>query len=154
MRRSLPLPSLLKQRANSLLALLLVLVACSSKPAVQYVAFHTGEKIVSFKVEVVKSRKDIELGFMYRKELAPDRGMLFIFPADTQSPFWMKNTFVPLDIVFLDKNMEVIDIIRETTPLLTKLLYPKKSYRYVVEIGAGIAASRGIEIGNKADLPL
>ena len=74
---------------------------------------------------------------MYRKKMAANRGMLFIFPYEEEHSFWMKNTFLALDMIFLDKNGEVKKIIKNVPPLTKKARESEFPVKYVLELNAG-----------------
>ena len=75
---------------------------------------------ITYNVEVVKSQRGQELGLMYRKKLEKKTGMLFIFKKEKKATFWMKNTYIPLDIIFIKKNGKIDSINFNTKPLDTK----------------------------------
>jgi uncharacterized membrane protein (UPF0127 family) len=89
---------------------------------------------------------------MYRRALDPDAGMLFIFPTDSRSGFWMRNTYIPLDIAYIDARFTVIDI-RQGTPLDETVLTPDASYRYVLEVNQGWFAAHGLGVGARVTIP-
>jgi hypothetical protein len=124
----------------------LLLIACSSSPEV---LVHTQNSIYQFKVEVVDTPALRSKGLMYRKEMPLNHGMLFIWDKDTRGGFWMKNTYIPLDIIFIDKNYQIIHIAKNTKPLSEKLISPMKSYRYVLEINAGLSEKYKIKPGDQ-----
>lgn len=73
--------------------------------------------------------------------------MVFVFPDDDGSPFWMKNTFVSLDIIFIDSTFHVVHVAESTTPMSERLILSPVSYRYVIELPAGSAKKHGIRDG-------
>lgn len=86
---------------------------------------------------------------MYRKHLEKNHGMLFIFPKTMSISMWMKNTFIPLDIIFLDENFKVIKVHRNAIPHDTSSLIKSDNTKYVMELNAGEAALHNIKIGDK-----
>ena len=88
-----------------------------------------------------------EKGLMFRKKLASDKGMLFVFPHEAVNQFWMKNTLIPLDMVFINKDLRVIGIVHHANPLDETPVGPDNPSMYVVELPAGIAKSKGIVKG-------
>ena len=90
-------------------------------------------------------------GLMWRESLAPGKGMLFLFPATGIQPFWMKNTLIPLDIIWIDENRRVVHIARDVAPCRAD---PCPSYppaapaRYVLELAAGQAAAHDLTLGD------
>lgn len=104
-----------------------------------------------FYVEVVEDSKSRSQGLMYRELLAADSGMVFIYPSERVRNFWMKNTLIPLDIIFLDSQLRIVSIVREAPPCEKELCDSYSSQHpamYVVEVNAGIASSLGLEPGD------
>lgn len=112
-----------------------------------------GAKIVS---EIVASPKTREVGLMYRKELAADTGMLFIYPKEAIQTFWMHNTYVSLDMIFIDKDRVVVGIIENIPTLNDAARKIDKPSMYALEVPAGTVAAHKIAIGDKlvSDRPL
>lgn len=105
----------------------------------------------SFTIEVADTTKAIETGLMYRKILPEDAGMLFdmsVIPPQNPIAFWMKNTYIPLDILFIDEDNIIFDIKQNAKPQDTTLIWPIRRPRYVLEINGGKAQSCGIGIGD------
>jgi hypothetical protein len=91
-------------------------------------------------------------GLMFVKALPADRGMLFLFETDEQRPFWMKDCFIPLDLVWLDENLTVVDISRELPPCQADPCpnyFPSRPIRNVLELQGGLAASHRLSIGDR-----
>ncbi len=104
-----------------------------------------------FCMEIARTMGEKSKGLMYRKpgEMQEDQGMIFVYPEEGSNSFWMKNTYIPLDMVFLDSKMEVVGIVRNAEPLtLTPRSVNAKS-QYVVEILAGLSEKWGIDKGWK-----
>ncbi len=91
-------------------------------------------------------------GLMGREELAEDRGMLFVFPADTEARFWMKDTSIPLSIAFIGADGTILDV-QEMEPLSTVLHRPPSSYRYALEVNQGWFGRHGLGTGDRLELP-
>jgi uncharacterized membrane protein (UPF0127 family) len=90
-------------------------------------------------------------GLMYRKSIPKDYAMLFIFENEEPRGFWMKNTLIPLDIIFLNKNKEIINIAKNVPPCKQspcKSYYSKKPAKYVVEIRGGLSKKMHIKAGD------
>jgi len=104
---------------------------------------------VSFKVEVARTPGERERGLMFRQSLPENHGMLFIMPREEVQYFWMKNTLIPLDIIFIDSNMRIVGIIENTEPLSTKTLTIGKPSKYVLEINAGLAKKYLLSEGSR-----
>lgn len=102
--------------------------------------------------EIANSASERQLGLMYRKELPETHGMLFVFPDDVPRAFWMKNTYVELDMVFIDSERKVVSIVERARPHTET---PRKSLgpaRYVLEIRGGLAAKWGIKPGSRLEV--
>jgi uncharacterized membrane protein (UPF0127 family) len=139
--------------------LLLVLAACqganaSDAPRAQTpLVIDTKSGPETFMVEVVASEEDQRQGLMYRKSMAPDAGMLFSFGADEPRRFWMKNTFIPLDMIFIRKTGEIVAIAPNTVPLTLTPVAPPEPASAVLEINGGTAKRLGIHVGDMAHHP-
>ncbi|HTZ37548.1 MAG TPA: DUF192 domain-containing protein [Stellaceae bacterium] len=106
-----------------------------------------------FTVELALSEPQMEQGLMFRRSLAPDAGMLFDFKTPTTATMWMKNTLIPLDMLFLDERGRIIDIHERAVPLSTDVIAPRAPARYVVELNGGTAARLGIRPGDQVTSP-
>ena len=96
-------------------------------------------------VEVAKSHEERSRGLMFRKELADGSGMLFIFERERDQTFWMKNTYIPLDMIFIRGDMTIAGIVHEATPLTLTQRSVGLPSLYVLEVPGGWAKSHGIE---------
>lgn len=106
-----------------------------------------------FAIELALSDAQMEQGLMFRRSLAPNAGMLFDFKAPTNVTMWMKNTLIPLDMLFLDNSGRIIDIHERAVPLSTDIIASHAPARYVVELNGGTAARLGIKPGDQATSP-
>ena len=106
-----------------------------------------------FVVEVVDTPAEREQGLMFREQLDRNNGMLFIFENQGNYPFWMKNTLVPLDMIWIDIDGKIVDI-KEADPCEADpcpIIYPQGNAKYVLEINKGLSAELGIKIGEIAE---
>ena len=129
------------------LALALDLAACRGDPRV-VITTHGGKDAI-FEVEVADTPSKREMGLMYRRELADDHGMLFIFPEESVLTFWMKNTPISLDMIFIGADLRIVGIVRDAVPFTLSPRAVDARSRYVLEINGGLAKRRGIEAGDK-----
>jgi hypothetical protein len=106
-----------------------------------------GEETHDFTVEMATTPEQIQQGLMFRQELAPDAGMLFDFGVTRQASMWMKNTLIPLDMLFILEDGEVIAIARNAQPGSLRSVGPGVPVRAVLEIPGGRAKELGIEPG-------
>jgi len=92
-----------------------------------------------------------QLGLMHRKSMPADHGMIFVFPDERERSFWMKNTLIPLDMIFISADREIVGIVANAEPeTLTGRGVPVPS-QFVLEIGGGLAAQRGILAGQRVE---
>ena len=106
---------------------------------------------VEVALEVVATPAQQERGLMYRSSLAEGRGMLFVFDEDRNHSFWMKNTLIPLDMLFIARDGTVVGIHANATPLSTADIAVGKPSRYVLEVPGGWAARHGIAAGAQVE---
>ena len=109
-----------------------------------------GSKSPKIKVEIVSTGGARSLGLMYRKKLAETQGMLFIFSKEEVQKFWMKNTYIELDIIYLDAQKRVVSIIKKAKPLTTTSQASEKPATYVLEVGGGLSDKWNLTKGSKA----
>lgn len=102
-------------------------------------------------VEIADTDDKRERGLMYRKHLDDNAGMLFIFPTAETAHFWMKNTEIPLDMIFADHSGRVIGIVANAKPYSENLLGGFIGTSYVLEVNSGYAAGHGIVVGDRLD---
>ncbi len=112
---------------------------------------HATRGPVTISVEVADTPTRRERGLMYRNDLGADAGMLFLFPQDDDLRFWMKNTPLPLDMVFIDASRTIVGIVANTRPFSTQAVGVGKPSRYVLEVHAGYCTKHGITAGDKVD---
>lgn len=111
----------------------------------------TGDARHEFRVEVAASKAEQSRGLMFRTELGPDEGMVFPYQAPQQLGFWMKNTPLPLDIIFIGEDGRIVNIAAQTTPYSTESVYSDGPALAVLEIPGGRAAELGIEPGDRVE---
>jgi uncharacterized membrane protein (UPF0127 family) len=108
-----------------------------------------GDYLSTIDIEIADNDETRTLGLMYRPELGEKQGMLFIFPEERYQSFWMRNTFIPLDIIFVNKNREIVTIHKETMPF-AEVSYPSDEPAiYVVEVKGGYTEKHGINEGDR-----
>ena len=106
-------------------------------------------KNITFNVEVAKTIEERRTGLMYRKKLLNNEGMLFIFPREKIIQLWMKNTYIPLDVIFISENKVIVDIKKNMEKLSETIVKSKVKSRYALEFNAGLINKLDIEIGDK-----
>jgi uncharacterized protein len=107
-----------------------------------------------FSVEMARTEAERAQGLMYRRSLAPDRGMLFDFGRPEPVSMWMKNTYVSLDMLFIRPDGTVANVAENTEPLSTRVVSSAGPVSAVLEVPAGTAARLGIKAGDRVDHPL
>lgn len=106
-----------------------------------------------FNVEVAQTSEERQRGLMFRESLGADEGMFFVFDGQGTYPFWMKNTLIPLDIIWIDNNLKIVHIASNVQPCESDpcpSVIPGAEATYVLEIASGRATEVGIQIGDEA----
>ncbi len=116
--------------------------------------YRNGKEIKKIDIEVADNEKKRMQGLMYRKSMDDGKGMLFIFQNSELQSFWMKNTLIPLDIMYVSEDKEIVKIYKNTTPLSEKSLPSGKKAKYVVEVAGGFCDRYGVTEGDKIDFTL
>lgn len=101
-------------------------------------------------VEIADSPSERERGLMFRTYLPDSIGMLFIFDSSGIYPFWMKNTYIPLSIAFIDENFKIIDIL-DLEPLDERPVFPIKKFKYAIEVNKNWFKKKNIKVGDKVN---
>jgi uncharacterized membrane protein (UPF0127 family) len=120
-------------------------VARSAGPSVEL--FPPGRAPVLVGVELARTQSERSRGLMYRKHLDPDAGMLFLFEAPQQLTFWMRNTYVALDMIFIEPTLRVLGVVENAEPLTESHRFVPGASQYVLEVNAGFARKHGIGPG-------
>jgi hypothetical protein len=107
-----------------------------------------------FQVELAVSPEQRSQGLMFREDLDEDRGMLFDFGRSQRASMWMRNTYVPLDMLFIDAAGRITQIAANTQPLSDAAIASREPVRAVLELRAGVTARLGIEPGDRVIHPL
>jgi uncharacterized protein len=107
-----------------------------------------------FQVEVMRTPDDLARGLMFRRTMAKDRGMLFDFGKTQPVAMWMRNTYLPLDMVFIDKKGIIANIAENTEPLSEENIVSVRPVLSVLEVNAGTARRIGLRAGDKVLHPL
>ena len=107
------------------------------------------KKNIIFNVEIAKTIQERRTGLMNRKKLLNNEGMLFIFPRENIIQLWMKNTYIPLDVIFISKNKVIVDIKKNMEKLSETIIRSKIKSKYALEFNAGLINELDIRIGDK-----
>lgn len=142
------------------LACVLLLIACllpgvAAAQTPEPVAFpktaltiETSSGPVGFTVELARGDKALQRGLMFRKTLAPDAGMLLDYEKPSWAGIWMKNTFIPLDLLFIDAGGRIVFIHEGAQPHSETVVWAPRQVRAVLEVNAGSARFLGLKTGD------
>jgi uncharacterized protein len=107
-----------------------------------------------FAVEVATTPAQMEQGLMFRRSMAPDAGMIFDFKTPSMATMWMKNTLIPLDMLFVDAQGRIVNIHERAVPGSLDTIAAAAPVRAVVELNGGTAARLGIRPGDRVVFPI
>ncbi len=113
-----------------------------------------GIPITTIDIELADSPQKREMGLMYRTSLLENQGMLFIFDAEERQSFWMKNTHIPLDIIFVNEEKTIVHIAENCEPYSLKPIPSFEYAKYVVEVTAGFSQKNSIKVGSRINFSL
>ncbi len=108
----------------------------------------TKKTIIEIDIEIADAPYKRTAGLMYRRSLPTKAGMLFIYEQSKPRFFWMKNTYISLDIIYVNENMQIVTIQKNQKPLSEKPISSYRDSMYVVEVNAGFCDKYGINIGD------
>ena len=112
----------------------------------------SGAALTKIDIQISQTEYDRELGLMFRKSMAENQGMLFIFPDVQVRSFWMRNTVIPLDMIFIDSIKTILNIAKNTTPYSDNSYTSTGPAKYVLEVNGGFADRHQIRQGEKVNL--
>lgn len=124
------------------------LATCSDEG---HAVLHTAKGDFNFSVELADTDGERAKGLMFRQELAPDAGMLFDFGSERETSFWMQNTYIPLDMVFIAADGVVRNIHVNARPMDTTAIPSKGPVRFVLEIPGGRSSEIGLAVGDRLE---
>lgn len=133
--------------------LLFFLISCPkiSNKNLNDVTIDNGKKIIKLNVEIADENQERQKGMMFREKLDENSGMLFVFDEEGNRTFWMKNTMISLDMIFIDKNFRIIDI-KNAVPCDAEPCVLYKSSMpalYVLEVNSNFSAKNNVKVGDK-----
>lgn len=131
-----------------------------SEPSASYVIFKRRDRDfdvqdVKVTVELARTQREIFRGLMFRDHLGECRGMLFLFDREQALGFWMKNTLIPLDIIFISEQLEIVSVKTGVPPCKGNpcpVYRSEKPAKYVVEVNAGFVEKHGIARGGRVEM--
>jgi uncharacterized membrane protein (UPF0127 family) len=141
-------------RVLGVLALLVCCAFCAPLRAqnapshLDQLSIDTAGGVVNFNIEVMRSDEERERGLMFRRFMPADRGMLFDFTPDQNVMMWMKNTYIPLDMLFISRDGHILTIAENTEPLSERIIASGVAVAAVLEINAGSVARWHIRKGD------
>jgi len=106
-------------------------------------------------IEIAQTAYDRGVGLMFREELVENKGMLFVFQENSNVAFWMKNTLLPLDIIYITEDFKIVSIIKNAQPCKIEKcpMYPPDDiYRYALEVNSGYVETHGIKVGDSIEI--
>ena len=108
-----------------------------------------------FDLELALTPKQRSTGLSFREKLSPQKGMFFVFNEEAKHPFWMKNTLIPLDIIWINESSEVVFISENTQPCKESpcsIIEPTERAKYVLEINGGLSKKIGLVVGDRLNI--
>jgi uncharacterized membrane protein (UPF0127 family) len=121
------------------------------------VSFNAAKGHFYYQVDIADTIDERKQGLMNRRSLGKYKGMMFIFDGEEMRSFWMKNTLIPLDMIFMDKDFHVVHIVKQAQPCKKDpcaVIGSEKSAKFVLEINGGMADEMGLKDGDTAQLTL
>jgi uncharacterized protein len=113
----------------------------------QVVLMPPGRDPITVKVEIADDEAERTRGLMFREQLAPDAGMLFLFERPAQLAFWMRNTYLPLDMIFIEPTMTILGVVENAEPRTDDSRFVTGHSQYVLEVNAGFSRQHGLTPG-------
>jgi uncharacterized membrane protein (UPF0127 family) len=148
LRNLIPRRFTLAAFATLMLVAVAALDACAHGPQVEIVA-PNGAVRATVNVEIADTEASRELGLMYRRHLDENAGMIFVFAKPSHLQFWMKNTVIPLDMIFAGADRRIVGIVREARPFTVWIDAVDGDSQYVLEVNGGFCARHGVAAGDK-----
>jgi len=140
---------------SAFLSMLVVLLSVNQLPAAEpqvleksELVLESGERSFRFQVEVAEEAEERRVGLMYRREMGADQGMLFDFGRSQPVSMWMRNTYIPLDMLFIAEGGEIVNIGHDTVPHSEEIVSSAGRVRFVLEVPAGTSRLLGIGPGD------
>ncbi len=121
------------------------------KDGVLIVSDANGIEKCRFDIEIADTPAKTQQGLMFRETMEDDQAMLFIFPFLDHHSFWMKDTYLPLDMIFIDNNQVVVDVYYGAVPFSEENIIPRELSLLVLEVKAGVVQRNNIGIGDRIE---
>ena len=123
--------------------------ACAEQNSLRHLFQRPDQSVVYFDLELAASFEQRRQGLMWRESLQPRTGMLFDFDKESKIRMWMKNTLLPLDMIFLDKKKYIVHIHRGAVPGSLKIIETPHDARFTVELNAGEVSEYELSLGDR-----
>jgi uncharacterized membrane protein (UPF0127 family) len=107
--------------------------------------------IAQFEIEIADNDYEVQTGLMHRKSMENERARLFIFPDNRMLSFYMKNTYISLDIIYIDNNKHIVSIQENSNPMDETPLHSQFPAQYVLEINAGLSKELNLKVGDSIE---
>jgi uncharacterized protein len=120
--------------------------------AAPVVVLSAGGRQIPIRVELARTEAERNRGLMFRNHLDVDAGMLFLFPRPGRLAFWMKNTLIPLDMIFIGADRRIVGIVEEAVPGSLQTRGVDGDSQFVLEIGGGLARRWGVSSGSAVEM--
>jgi uncharacterized membrane protein (UPF0127 family) len=111
----------------------------------------TGTPKSKIDIQIADTDFDRQLGLMFRKSMKENQGMLFIFPEESVQSFWMRNTYISLDMIFVNSDKKIVTIHKNTKTLSDQSYRSTRPAKYVIEVDAGYTEKHNIKVGDKVN---
>jgi uncharacterized membrane protein (UPF0127 family) len=135
------------------LVVLLVALSIGGEAAAESLEFVTATGAHRFEIEMARTEREREVGLMYRRSMPRDHGMLFTFPSEQPVSMWMKNTYIPLDMVFVSRKGRVTNLARNAVPMSETIIPSGPPAFAVIELNAGAARAIRLDVGDQVRHP-
>jgi uncharacterized protein len=119
--------------------------------ATPVVVLQASGRAIPVRVELARTEAERSRGLMFRSRLDPDAGMLFLFPRPGRQMFWMKNTLIPLDMIFIGADRRIVGIVEEAVPGSLQSRGVEGESQFVLEIAGGLARRWGVSAGSAVE---
>jgi uncharacterized membrane protein (UPF0127 family) len=126
-----------------------VFAACAQEQPKVAITGQDGRDLIVVNVEVAATNAKRELGLMFRRHLDEQAGMIFLFKQPQHLTFWMKNTLIPLDMIFADSDGRIVGIVENAAPLSESIDAVDGDSQYVLEVNGGFCKRHGVIAGDR-----
>lgn len=131
-----------------------LLARCCCKK-IEKIIIETSLKQTPFRIEIARTSQALRKGLMFRREIDEDEGMLFVLASPQRARFWMQNTYISLDLLFLNAYGVIVEIMKDATPLSEKkLVSAVDTVKAVLEVPAGTAQKLHLSVGDRVRHPI